>query len=59
MWDVGPSLGIDATGAKIKRRGMGIARIANSKVQETWDNWDRMAMFEQIETAVKAKSAGV
>jgi predicted ester cyclase len=51
-------LGIEATGAEIKLRGMGIARIAGGKVQETWDNWDRMAMFEQIEAAVKAKSAG-
>jgi predicted ester cyclase len=58
MRHTGPGLGIDATGAKIKLRGMGIARIAGGKVQETWDNWDRMAMFEQIEAAVKAKSAG-
>jgi predicted ester cyclase len=59
MRHTGPGLGIDATGAEIKLRGMGIARIAGGKVQETWDNWDRMAMFEQIEAAVKAKSAGV
>jgi steroid delta-isomerase-like uncharacterized protein len=58
MRHTGPGLGIDATGAEIKLRGMGIARIAGGKVQETWDNWDRMAMFEQIEAAVKAKSAG-
>jgi predicted ester cyclase len=59
MRHTGPGLGIEATGAEIKLRGMGIARIAGGKVQETWDNWDRMAMFEQIEAAVKAKSAGV
>ena len=59
MRHTGPGLGIDATGAEIKLRGMGIARIAGGKVQETWDNWDRMAMFEQIEAAAKAKSAGV
>ena len=58
MRHAGPGLGIDATGAEIKLRGMGIARIADGKVQETWDNWDRMAMFEQIDAAVKAKSAG-
>lgn len=55
----GPGLGIDATSAEIKLCGIGIARIAGGKVQETWDNWDRMAMFEQIDAAVKAKSAGV
>lgn len=59
MRHTGPGLGIDATGAEIKLRGMGIARIAGGKVLETWDNWDRMAMFEQIEAAVKAKSAVV
>jgi steroid delta-isomerase-like uncharacterized protein len=58
MRHTGPGLGIDATGADIKLRGMGIARIAGGKVQETWDNWDRMAMFEQIDAAVKAQSAG-
>jgi predicted ester cyclase len=59
MRHAGSGLGIEATGAEIKLRGMGIARIAGGKVQETWDNWDRMAMFEQIDAAVKAKSAGV
>ena len=59
MRHTGPGLGIDATGAEINLRGMGIARIAGGKVQETWDNWDRMAMFEQIEAAVKSKSAAV
>ena len=58
MRHAGPGLGIEATGAEITLRGMGIARIAGGKVQETWDNWDRMAMFEQIDAAVKAKSAG-
>jgi steroid delta-isomerase-like uncharacterized protein len=58
MRHAGPGLGIEATGAKIELRGMGIARIADGKVQETWDNWDRMAMFEQIDAAVKAQSAG-
>jgi len=57
MRHAGPGLGIEATGAEIKLRGMGIARIADGKVQETWDNWDRMAMFEQIDAAVKAQSA--
>jgi len=58
MRHTGPGLGIEATGAEIKLRGMGIARIAGGQVQETWDNWDRMAMFEQIDAAVKAQSAG-
>ena len=31
--------------------------MENGKVTEVWDNWDKHAMFKQIEAAVKAKSA--
>ena len=53
----GNGLGIEATGAEVKITGLGIARIAGGKVMETWDNWDKLAMFQQIEAAAKAKSA--
>jgi hypothetical protein len=36
---------------------MGFARIVNGKVMETWDVWDRMGMFEQIEAA-RGSAAG-
>jgi len=56
----GPGLGIERDwAAEIKLRGMGIARIRRgAKVQETWDNWDRMAMFEQIDAAVEGEECG-
>jgi steroid delta-isomerase-like uncharacterized protein len=53
----GNGLGMEPTGAEVKIAGMGIARIENGKVKETWDNWDKMAMFQQIDAASKAKSA--
>jgi steroid delta-isomerase-like uncharacterized protein len=53
----GDGLGIPASGAEIKICGMGFARIANGKVVETWDLWDRMGMFQQIEAAGE-KSVG-
>ncbi len=51
-------LGMEATGAEIRITGMGIVRIVGGKVVETWDNWDKLTMFRQIEAAAKAKSAG-
>lgn len=53
----GNGLGIEPTGAEVKITGMGIARIENGKVKETWDNWDKLAMFQQIEAAAKAQAA--
>jgi steroid delta-isomerase-like uncharacterized protein len=53
----GGGLGIPATGAALTFGGMGFARISAGKVVETWDLWDRMAMFQQIEAASKVKSA--
>jgi predicted ester cyclase len=54
----GNGLGMEATGAEIRIAGMGMARIVGGKVVETWDNWDKLTMFQQIEAAAKAKSAG-
>jgi steroid delta-isomerase-like uncharacterized protein len=53
----GHSLGVPATGAELKLSGMGFARISGGKIVETWDVWDRLSMFQQIEAAAKAKAA--
>jgi predicted ester cyclase len=53
----GNGLGIAPTGAEVKINGMGFARIVNGQVMETWDVWDRMGMFEQIEAA-RGSAAG-
>ena len=59
----GDGLGVPATGKAVKITGMSIARIVNGKIVEGWDNWDRLAMLEQIgaysppEAVILAKSA--
>jgi steroid delta-isomerase-like uncharacterized protein len=53
----GNGLGMAATGAEVNITGMGIARFENGKVTEHWDNWDKLAMFQQIEAAARAKKA--
>jgi steroid delta-isomerase-like uncharacterized protein len=53
----GNGLGMEATGAEVTITGMGFARIVDGMVMETWDNWDKLAMFQQIE-AGKVKGAG-
>jgi steroid delta-isomerase-like uncharacterized protein len=53
----GNGLGMAATGAEVNITGTGMVRMENGKVTEVWDNWDKFAMFQQIESALRAKSA--
>jgi steroid delta-isomerase-like uncharacterized protein len=48
MTHSGEMLGIPATGKSVEITGMSIARISNGKIVAGWDNWDRLAMLEQI-----------
>jgi steroid delta-isomerase-like uncharacterized protein len=57
MTHKGDGLGMPASGAAVKICGMGFARFAGGKVVETWDLWDRMGMFQQIEAAMKGRAA--
>jgi steroid delta-isomerase-like uncharacterized protein len=63
MTHKGDGLGVPATGKEVTITGMSIARIVNGKIVEGWDNWDRLAMLEQIgayrppEAVILAKSA--
>ena len=41
-------VGIPATGRAVTITGTSIARIANGKVVEGWDNWDQLALLVQI-----------
>jgi predicted ester cyclase len=52
----GNRLGIEATGAAVKIAGLSMARIVGGKVVETWDSWDKLGMFQQIEEG-KARAA--
>jgi steroid delta-isomerase-like uncharacterized protein len=44
----GSGLGVAPSGKRISVTGMTIAKIQNGKIVEGWDNWDRLAMLEQI-----------
>ena len=63
MTHKGTGLGVPATNKRVVITGMSIARIVDGKIVEGWDNWDRLAMLEQIgaysppEAVILAKSA--
>ena len=44
----GDQLGVPATGKPVRISGMTIVRIRNGKIVEGWDNWDQLAMMQQI-----------
>lgn len=51
MRHTGPGLGIDPSGATLELSGLTMVRFANGQVVETWDQWDKLGMFKQIEAA--------
>ncbi|MGD0180434.1 MAG: ester cyclase [Terriglobales bacterium] len=59
----GDGLGVPATGKRVEITGMSIAHIVNGQIVKGWDNWDRLAMLEQIgayippDAVILAKSA--
>ncbi|MGA8440474.1 MAG: ester cyclase [Candidatus Sulfotelmatobacter sp.] len=59
----GDGLGVPGTGKPVRIGGISIARILEGKIVEGWDNWDQLAMWEQIgaykrpEAVILAKSA--
>jgi predicted ester cyclase len=63
MTHTGDGLGIPASGKAVRLTGITIGRIQDGKIIEGWDNWDRLAMLEQIgayrqpEASMLAKSA--
>lgn len=44
----GNQLGMPATGKAVRLTGITIARIVGKQIIEGWDNWDQLAMLEQI-----------
>jgi steroid delta-isomerase-like uncharacterized protein len=44
----GDHLGMPATGKRVCITGMTIVRMVDGKIVEGWDNWDQLAMLEQI-----------
>ena len=48
MKHTGDALGLPASGRTVNSCGITIARIAEGKIVEGWDNWDQLGMLEQI-----------
>jgi steroid delta-isomerase-like uncharacterized protein len=48
MTHSGDDLGVPATGKRVSVTGMSIARIQDGKMVEGWNNWDMLALMDQI-----------
>jgi steroid delta-isomerase-like uncharacterized protein len=44
----GDYLGMAATHKRVRMTGITIARIADGKIIEGWDNWDQLGMLKQV-----------
>jgi len=44
----GELAGIPPTGRRISVTGISIARIANGKIIESWNNWDALGLMQQL-----------
>ena len=56
MTHTGNHLGIPATNKKVRLTGITIARIEKGKIVQGWDNWDQLALMQQISNTVGAAS---
>jgi steroid delta-isomerase-like uncharacterized protein len=44
----GELAGIPRTGRRFSVTGISIARIANGKINESWNNWDALGLMQQL-----------
>jgi predicted ester cyclase len=44
----GEFMGIPATGKEVVITGISIVQVVAGKIIESWNNWDRMSMMQQI-----------
>ena len=56
MTHTGDHLGIPATNKRVRVTGITIAQIENGKIVRGWDNWDQLALMQQLSTAAAAAS---
>jgi steroid delta-isomerase-like uncharacterized protein len=58
MTHTGARLGFPATNRRVQITGITIAQIENGKIVRGWDNWDQLALMQQLNTtAAPAKAA--
>lgn len=51
MTHTGDHLGIPATNRQVKITGITIAQIKDGKIIRGWDNWDQLALMQQLSVA--------
>ena len=56
MTHTGDDLGTPATGKQVRITGTTIVRIENGKIVEGWDNWDQLALMEQLKSNTAASA---
>jgi steroid delta-isomerase-like uncharacterized protein len=56
MTHTGEGLDFPPTGKAVKVTGISIAQIENGKIVRGWDNWDQLAMQQQLAMAAAARS---
>ena len=49
--------GLPATGRAVTVQGIWIHRIADGKIQESWDNWDALGMLQQLGVVPQLETA--
>jgi predicted ester cyclase len=54
MTHTGDHLGVPATNKTVRITGITIARIEKVKIVEGWDNWDQLALMQQLSNAEAA-----
>jgi steroid delta-isomerase-like uncharacterized protein len=54
MTHTGDHLGIPPTKKKVRVTGITIAQIRNGKIVEGWDNWDQLALIQELSTTAAA-----
>ncbi len=55
MTHTGDHLGVAATNKKVRITGITIARIEKGKIVQGWDNWDQLALMQQVSSTVAAR----
>jgi steroid delta-isomerase-like uncharacterized protein len=56
MTHTGDQLGIPATNKRVKVTGISIAQFEKGKIVRGWDNWDQLAMQQQLAATAAAHS---
>ena len=54
MTHTGDQLGIPPTNKAVRITGITIGRFAKGKVVEAWDNWDQLALMQQLSISASA-----